>query len=82
MTETAGRVQFVRDGTLALLGPAGDIDGVGGGHPGGPAHRARPGVTGRGPSLGGRGPFSGRRELLAGDVSRTGPAGSRPRAAG
>ncbi|WP_411761374.1 hypothetical protein [Streptomyces tunisiensis] len=46
MTETAGRVQLVRDGTLARLGPAGDIDGVGGGHPGGPAHGARPGVTG------------------------------------
>lgn len=30
MTETTGRVQLVRDGTLARLGPAGDIDGVGG----------------------------------------------------
>ncbi|MEV5457309.1 glycogen debranching N-terminal domain-containing protein [Streptomyces cellulosae] len=35
MTETTGRVQLVRDGTLARLGPAGDIDGVGGTAPDG-----------------------------------------------
>ncbi|CAM5723429.1 hypothetical protein STENM223S_08619 [Streptomyces tendae] len=35
MTGTTGHVQLVRDGTLARLGPAGDIDGVGGTTPDG-----------------------------------------------